>query len=314
MSRKDLINKINEIIEFLTNGVVKTNNQEFSGHPCFYLIHSKDEFDNKLEEIIANKPKFNSFDLFYYLNYMFKYMLHPYDSHTQAYFIDKKFLPLKIRIISGKPYIVDCNENLNQVKGNEIKKINEVEINTIISELKGIICYSTKEYLKITLEEYLTNINILQALPSIKLSNSIVINTNNGDIKFDLNKLDKYQDKSKKENYNLDIIDDIAIITYNSCKDEEKMKSLIHKLESISNITKYIVDLRGNRGGNSSINKYLINFLNGKEVITLSDERVFSSARMCLMDLKKIGSRIIGTSPGTAINCFGNCVMQKKNR
>ena len=239
-------------------------------------------------------------------------MLHSYDSHTQAYFIDQKFLPLKIRIIDGRPYIVDCNQNLNYVKGDEIKKIGDVDINTIISELEKIICYSSESYLKITLEEYLTNVNILKSLPSLTITDSIDISTNNNDIQFNLNHLDIYIDKSKKENYNLKIIDDIAVITYSSCRDEEKMKALIHKLDNMHDINKYIVDLRGNRGGDSSINKHLIEFLYGKKSITLCDERVFSSARMCLIGLKNIGSKIIGTSPGTSINCFGNCVMQKE--
>ena len=32
---------------------------------------------------------------------------------------------------------------------------------------------------------------------------------------------------------------------------------------------------------------------------------------MCLIDLKNIGARIIGSNPGTPISCFGNCVMQQ---
>ncbi len=312
MNKKELINRINEVTQFLVNGVVKKNNYVFNGHPCFYLLHSKQEFENKLKESVIDKEEYSKFDLYYYLSYMFKYMLHPYDCHTRAMFIDKKVLPLKVRIINDIPYIVDCNQNLNQFKGNEIKKINGVNINIIISELEKIICYSSKAHLKSILEEYLINANILQSLPSLSITDSIVFNSGNNEIRFDLNNLDTYKDKSKKENYNLSIVDDIAIITYSSCKDENKMKDLVHKLENISDINKYIVDLRGNGGGDSSINSHLVKFLNGKKVVTLCDERVFSSARMCLIDLKNIGSKIIGTAPGTSINCFGNCVMEKE--
>lgn len=123
--------------------------------------------------------------------------------------------------------------------------------------------------------------------------------------------MEKYEDKSRKQNYNLEIIDNTAIITYNSCKEEEKMIELIDKLNNINNIENYIVDLRGNGGGNSSINKHLVNYLKGKNIVVLCDERVFSSAKMCLIDLKNLGAKIIGSNPGTPISCFGICVMQK---
>ncbi len=311
MKKIEMKNKIKEIVSFLTDGVVEINNQVFKGHPCFYLLHSKEDFANKLDEIIADKKKFNEFDLCYYLNYMFKYMLHPYDSHTGAFIKKDKFLPLKIKIIDGNVYIIDCNENLNCFKGQIIKQINGINIEIIISELEKIISYYSKNYLNLMLEKYLVRVNILKSLPSLDITNLLIISTNNGKIEFDLNNLELYVDKVKKENYNLEVKEDIAIITYNLCQDEEKMCKLIHSLEKMKNIKGYIVDLRGNRGGNSFINGYLVRFLKGKEIITLSDEKVFSSGRMCLIDLKNIGSKIIGTPPATTISSFGNCMMRK---
>ena len=44
----------------------------------------------------------------------------------------------------------------------------------------------------------------------------------------------------------------------------------------INNITKFIIDIRGNTGGNSNIIKPLIKYLDGKQVITLVDKYVFS--------------------------------------
>lgn len=75
---------------------------------------------------------------------------------------------------------------------------------------------------------------------------------------------------------------------------------------NINNITKFIVDIRGNTGGNSNIIKPLIKYLDGKEVITLVDKYVFSSGRFAIVDLKRIGSIFVGTNIGTTLNCFGN--------
>lgn len=74
-----------------------------------------------------------------------------------------------------------------------------------------------------------------------------------------------------------------------------------------NNIKNYIIDLRYNGGGSSSVIKPLINFLKDKNIVALVNEYVFSSGRMALVELKKIGAYIIGTDIGTSLNCFGNC-------
>ena len=85
------------------------------------------------------------------------------------------------------------------------------------------------------------------------------------------------------------------------------MKKLVEKLKSMeNNINYYIIDIRNNSGGFSNINHILVEFLTGKNVVTLINETVFSSGRMMLVDLKKIGSHVIGTNISTSLNDFGN--------
>ena len=311
MNKGEIINKINDIIKFITEGKVTMFNQTFNGHPSFYLVHSKEKFDQKLDSILKEKT-YDEYSLYYYTNYMFKYMLDKYDSHTKAHFINDKYLPIKIRIFNKTPYIVDCENENKKYKGTKILKINDVNIDKIIKELEKIICYPSDNYLKIELEKYLSDVHILNSLPSVNISNKINITTNKGEITYDLNHLNEYEDKEIKPNYNLEIINKTAVITYNSCRDEEKMNNLIKKLSKMNNIENYIIDIRGNGGGNSKVNKPLEKFLKDKKTIVLCDERVFSSARMLLITLKNQGAYTIGTPPATSINCFGNCAMQKE--
>ena len=311
MSKEELIIKINNIVDFIINGKVKMFNQTFNGHPSFYLIHSKDEFNQKLDSILKEKT-YDEYDLYYYTNYMFKYMLDKYDSHTKVHFINDKYLPIKIRIFNKTPYIVDCDNDNKKYKGTKILKINEANIDIIIKELEKIICYPSDNYLKIELEKYLSDVNVLKTLPCMNISNIIKLTTNKGEIIFDLDNLSEYKEKNIKENYRLEVFNKTAVITYNSCRDEEKMIDLVKKLSNMNKIENYIIDIRGNGGGNSKVNKPLEKFLKGKKTIVLCDERVFSSARMLLISLKNQGARIIGTPPATSINCFGNCAMQKE--
>ena len=310
MTRDKLISEINGIVNYLTNGSVIIDDRVINGHPAFYIKHTKDEFDKELDFIIRDKELYDRFDLYYYMNYMFKYMLNEYDSHTRMYFTDSKALPIKIRIIDGIPYIVDTIPKYYQYKGSSITSINGIDINQIMSELEKIICYASNDYLRIMLEDSLSDCNVLKSLPIINVLSDISFTTDKGEINFEKEDINAYTDINAKPNYSLDIKEKTAVITYKSCKDEDKMIELVDKLKSIDQLDSFIVDLRGNSGGNSSINRYLVDYLNGKKVIVLCDERVFSSARMCMIDLKNNGAELIGTNPGTPISCFGNCMMK----
>ena len=79
--------------------------------------------------------------------------------------------------------------------------------------------------------------------------------------------------------------------------------------ENLDNIDTIIIDLRGNTGGNSALNKYLIDFLNehkDKKLICLTDYRVFSGGRYALRDLINLGAITIGEEISTPLNCYGN--------
>ena len=100
-------------------------------------------------------------------------------------------------------------------------------------------------------------------------------------------------------------------IIYSCCREdyEGQMLEFVQKISNeadINNVTKFIVDIRGNTGGNSNIIKPLIKYLDGKQVITLVDKYVFSSGRFAIVDLKRICSIFVGTNIGTTLNCFGN--------
>lgn len=178
-----------------------------------------------------------------------------------------------------------------------------------------MIAYSTNEFLYMQIENILYNGIKLRSLPSLKIDSDTFefeVLKDNKTIKRNLTKSDirLYQD----DNYTYNIIDGVMHIIYSSCREkyEGQMLEFVEKISDESkknNITKFIVDIRDNSGGNSEIIKPLVEFLKGKEVITLTDKYVFSGGRFALYDLKNIGSITIGTGVGTTLNCFGNnCV------
>ena len=313
LTKKQMQEYIDKIIEFIDNGVISVDNRIFYGHPGFYFFHTKKELYEKIN-LCLNKELYDKYDLYYITNYLIKYMLDKYDSHTKISFKNNLLLPIKFKIENNKVYIIDHSSDLANIIGSEVISINNIKIDKILSEIENITCYSTKEFLKVNQENSLCNSNVLKSLPSIdsttKTINLCVLHDNkikNVNIKID-NNLKEINDK-KPKNYSYEIINDIIIIHYNSCNDMNKMVEMINEITKLSknlSINNYIIDLRGNNGGDSRVNVPLIEFSKNKNIVVLINEFVFSSGRMAFVDLKKIGAYAIGTDISTSLNCFGN--------
>lgn len=312
MNKIEIKNKILDIFDYIENGEVVIDGKLFKGHPGLYFFYTKEELNNKLESFL-NKEEYDRYDFYYIVQNLIKFLLNKYDSHTRMWFQDSIIFPIKFKIENGKIYIINITNDMNNIIGSELISINDVPINQIINELEKIICYSTKEYLELLISMYISQINILKSLPSInndisKVNYKVLNNGIEKDVEFDINTEYINYKEDTKENCAYRVIDNIAIINYNSCRNQEKMNNLVNQLkkeEQINDINYYIVDIRNNGGGDSSIIEPLIDFLEDKSVVTLVNERNFSSGEMALIDLKRIGSYVIGTNIGTSLNYFG---------
>lgn len=317
MNKLQIKNKILDIFDFIENEKIVFNGKTYYGHPGLYFFHSKKEFEDFLNKELETKNRFNKYDLYYITNKLIKFLLSKYDSHTSLYFTPRIYFPLLFTIIDEKVYLINESPDLENVIGGTLLSINGVPIKDILKELEEIICYSTKEYLEMQQCPSIISYDILRSLPSIKDDTAIFnyeIEYNNKlvNLTLDINKdytnfVDEFE-----ENYKMEVINnDIIRIVYNMCSQPKKMLDLMENLKKY-NISKYIIDLRYNCGGNSGIIKPLIEFLKGKKVVVLVNENVFSSGKMAYIDLKNIGAYAIGTDIATSINCFGNNLRSMK--
>lgn len=309
MNRLDTKNIIKKIFDYIDCGEVITEYDTFKGHPGLYFFHTKEEY-NKMLDLYLEKEEYDRYDIYYIIQRLIKFLLDKYDSHTRVWFQDNITFPIKFKIEDNKIYVINMTNDLDSVIGGKLVSINDIPIKQIIKELEQIICYSTKEYLETTISSYITQLNILKSLPSIdnnitKVNYKILHNGIEKEIIFEETKKYNNYNDSVKKNCTFEIKDDILIIYYNSCKNRDKMNKLVEEIKQEKNINYYIVDIRNNSGGDSSIIDPLIDFLINKKVVTLVNEKVFSSGMMSMMDLKRIGSYIIGTNIGTSLNYFG---------
>lgn len=309
MNKTEAKSIIKKVFEYIDNEIIKNEYISFNGHPGLYFFHNKKEFYKELESSFEQE-KYDRYDIFYIVQRLIKFLLNKYDSHTRMWFQEKITFPIKFIIKNNKVYVINITDGLENIIGGELISINNIPINQIIKELEQVICYSTKEYLENILCNYIVELYVLRSLPSVD-NNASTINYKimhrgiEKDVIFKQNQSYNNYKENIRENCTYEIRNDILIVYYNSCKDEEKMNKLVKEITKKNNIKYYIVDIRDNGGGNSSIIDPLIEFLTGKKVITIVNEKVFSSGMMALMDLKRIGSYIVGTNIGTSLNYFG---------
>lgn len=311
MNLKETRATIFKIFNYIESGVEKTSFGDFYGHPGLYFFHTKKEFTTMLDKCL-DKESYDRYDIYYIVEKLIKFLLDKYDSHTKLYFKNSIYFPISFKIQDNDFYIVNIIDKYKDVVGGKLVSINNIPVKKIVYKLEQIINYSTEEYKNIMLTSDIKQLYILRSLPSINNNIDKItyqINCDGKVINVSFKETERYDklESTLPENYTYEKVDDILIIHYNSCKDIEKMKKLVEKLKVIeNNINYYIVDIRNNSGGFSNINHILIDFLTGKSIVTLINETVFSSGRMMLVDLKKIGGYVIGTNISTSLNAFGN--------
>lgn len=281
-----------------------------SMHLDFYFLHSKKKLNNFINTFLKNNKINDDYDFFYFMNCIIKYMSGHIDAHTRLIMSNNNnAYPLSIQSINNKLYVTRCSEE--KYSYSELLEINNVSISKITEELEKCTSYGTTNWFFNRLHSDLNDKNILLSLPSIKNNAKYIeYKTSKGIIKYEINKdYSKELTIIRKEDFKqFQIKDNILIFKYPKCTnkfipDIKKIKNLIHD----NNIDTFILDLRGNSGGRSSLIEPLIKYLKRTrlKLVTLVNKSVFSSGRMAAINMLKIGSKIVGQGIGTPINCFG---------
>ncbi len=276
---------------------------------------NKDELNSLYDNLVNSMDINDEYSFKYFINYIIKRLSGSEDAHTKYQCDD--IIPLNFRKFENE-VLVNYPENL---KGYSLVSINGISINQIINELEDVITYGTEGKRNYEIEKSLFNRMTMFGLPSFRDNDELIyeLKDNKGNIserkitkneKYD-NLFDSYKYKYGN-NAEYKIIDNCLI--YNHSSVQNKFKDLIEnsikklEIENLNDIDTIIIDLRGNTGGNSTLNKPLMDYLktqSDKKLICLTDYRVFSGGRYALRDLINLGATVIGEEIGTPINCYG---------
>ena len=277
---------------------------------------TKEELSNIVNELVLKMDVNDIYSFKYFIDYIIKRLSGTSDAHTKSAI--EYPLPINFKIFNTD-ILVNYPENLKNCK---LVSINDIEIKTIIDELKEVITYGTKGKRRTELEKSLFNSIILFGLPSLRKYEKLTFKflaLDGKEITRTFKKDEEYNDNFDYDkflygdNATFRIEENTLIYKHSSVqpKFKEQIEIAVNNMRrlDLTNINKIIIDLRGNTGGNSALNQILMNFLsehNDKMLITLTDYRVFSAGRYALRDLINLGTITIGEEIGTPINCYGN--------
>jgi hypothetical protein len=116
-------------IEYMLNELEKNN-------ITLYFNISKDKLWEFASDLVKKTNIKNDCDFLYVVNCILKQVNDP---HTSCNFTKYKWLPLKLKVIDNKLYIIDTNEEYNKYKYCEITHINDIEFKILASELEKTI-------------------------------------------------------------------------------------------------------------------------------------------------------------------------------
>ena len=277
---------------------------------------SKDDLNIIYNNLVNSMNIDNEYVFKYFMDYIIKRLSGLEDAHTKYQIVD--LIPFNFRKFDDD-IIINYPIDL---KGAKLLSINGVPIKDVINELEDVVTYGTIGKRDYEIEKALFNRIVMFGLPSFMDKDELIyeiLDLNGNMLNKKILKDEKFDDLFNYDQYmfgnnaQYKIIDNCLIYNHSSVQNffKETIEKSIKELEAtdLSNVDTIIIDLRGNFGGNSALNKPLMNFLktkSDKRLICLTDYRVFSGGRYALRDLINLGAITIGGEIGTPINCYGN--------
>lgn len=231
---------------------------------------SESELDKLYNNIVSNQDINDDYSFNYLMNVILKRLSGEMDAHSK--YDDVKMIPMNFRIF-GEDVIINYPDNL---KGYELISINGFDIKDVLNQLDDVITYGTEGKRIYELEKALFNKKKMFGIPMFRGADSLVMSFKKADGSIITREFKKDEEYSEEEMFDWDIFaygnvgtysvkDKKLIINYSSIQNKFKsnivnMMMEISKLD-LSEIDTIIVDIRGNTGGNSGLNKPLIDFI-----------------------------------------------------
>lgn len=285
-------------------------------HICPYYFCGKPEVRQIIADYINKTPIENDLDFVYFFRYMLKRLIGPLDSHSMIRTHNEyERLPLQITSHNSLFAVTATSEQYTNYLNKVVTKINNIDLNRLAQESKNVISYSTDGYLELETDRFLSHYDPLRTLPSIDSGTTQIVYTfsDGNELKVEIGE-PSFIDQAKPANYQLDLDNGHLLLHYTACQEEypNQMQEVVEQIRNLiphHNVNCFILDLRGNMGGNDRIIQPLIGYLKTQpnlEKQVFVDRAVQSAALFALNGMTKLGAKVFDTAIGSSLNHIGN--------
>ena len=252
-------------------------------HPNAFSLITKNEFDKEVTRILNISKHLTKQSLFFELMKLFTKIG---DSHTRIKGVGKilsgKTYSVRYKCLDGDYFVSAIDETQKDYIGYKVTKMNDIEINEIITRFATILTHENKIVLSNSIEQWLFEPDLLRYLGIVTDTNDLSLTLANEDgTIFTLSLL--LSEKQDNELYNPRLeniknsftlnpkgtlwtrsFEEISTyyLQYNECEDvtKEEIDTVIKEIAQL-NSEYVVIDLRNNLGGSSLILDPLTDFL-----------------------------------------------------
>ena len=290
-----------------------------SHHINLYHDISKEE----VLKYISNIKNINSLNEMQFDYELLKFVALFKDAHT-IYFAPHLYIDKEILFFNEKLYLIDNK------KYKEIVSFYDCSVNLFLEKILPTIRYETEEYSKVLINDSVNNGYYYQMFDLLKDNKIDCYVKNNNEVeKVQINIIDRQQASelvllNNEPYYSYKVLNnDILYVKYRKCSEYENylFSEFNNELKQViisNNLNKYILDLRGNRGGNSEVLNPFQDLVEKQKLkgVLLIDNYVFSSGRHAVKDFKKkFNTLLIGENTGGSSKSYGwGCRFKVGNR
>ncbi len=303
-------------------------------HKNLFSIITKEEFGTMTDQLIDKVDQLSNNEVFIELN---KIIASIGDAHTSINYWDGYSYPLQFYILDGKVYVVNADKDLEEMVFSQVLKINGVDIDHVIEQLRALISHENESWVLAILPNYLQAPVYMYGLGILQDETETVFTVQkDGEVRdFTVSTLDygesaEYVNTKTKDvllgiydkNYDYEYLPDEKALyfEYNACANMDDLSfadfnnEMMNRIEE-KEVDKIIIDLRSNSGGNSEIlnpftkrlKRYVIENPDVK-IYTLVGRNTFSSGMFAIYRIKEVAPEAVsvGEPTGGALDCYGD--------
>ena len=299
-------------------------------HPNPFHDVSRDTFLSALSALKSRVPTLSDFEILLGMQQTVALIR---EGHTRAYTTSsgEPYFPIRVERLSDGWFVTRTTDASRDACGARVVAIDGMSIDDVIDRFATTVSRENDQWLLANAATDLMRANVLHALGITIASDSAVFTLERGNAQFDLplqtgtppsgplTNADDWplylQHSEKRYWYSWDAAARRMYVKYNVCQDDPQQSfaqftNEVFSIVDANDVQEFIVDVRNNGGGSSSVISPMLNAINSRSrlrghVYAIMGRETFSSGVFAVNDLKSRGAILAGEPTGGKPNSWG---------